>query len=64
MQKQLKIIPVKLCEKLPLGITIFEKDGFCYMASNISCKYCGKKDRDYYSCDKKTYISNLEFSEP
>lgn len=71
MQKQLEVVVVKLCEKIPLKlafyglpITFFEEDGLC-KKPNYNCKYRRKDtrkdtDSDDYSCTKKPYVRNLE----
>ena len=52
-KKPLEYLAVKLCEKLPLNITLFEKDGFCGKPNNI-CKYYREKKNNHL-CYKKTY---------
>ena len=54
MEKQLESLAIELCEFLPLGITIFEKNGECQKAPN-NCEYCEKKNKDNYFCSKETY---------
>ena len=44
MEKQLESLAIELCEFLPLGITIFEKNGECQKAPN-NCEYCEKKTK-------------------
>jgi hypothetical protein len=55
MSSKLEKLAIKFCEKLPLNITIYEKDGFCKIP-NEYCKYCKEKDKIYW-CNKKTYTS-------
>lgn len=50
-------IVIKVCEKLPLSFSLFEKDGFCGKP-NKNCDYCIENSgncRDIYFCNKKTY---------
>ena len=54
-------ITLKICEKLPLNFTIYEKNGFCQKA-NESCKYCFQSSKETYLCKKKTYVLNNKFS--
>lgn len=58
MLNELENLTIKLCEKLPLDITICEINGFC-TKPNEDCNYC-KKNNELYRCNKKTYISNKE----
>ena len=43
MQNPLENLTIKLCEKLPLDFTIYERDGFC-KKPNEDCDYCRWKD--------------------
>lgn len=58
MLNELENLTIKLCENLPLNITLYETNGIC-KKPNEDCNYCKKKD-ELYSCNKKTYISNKE----
>ncbi len=58
MNKQLEYLAVKFCEKLPLNITLFEKQGLCSKPTNY-CNYCKKENIKNYSCNKKTYMINI-----
>jgi len=59
MQKTIDELAVKLCEDLPLDITLFERNGFC-KKPNDECDYCRKNGDNTYLCNKKTYILNQE----
>ena len=61
MQNPLENLTIKLCEKLPLDFTIYERDGFC-KKPNEDCDYCRKKCNDTYFCNKKTYTLRLGFT--
>ncbi len=50
----LEYIVVKLCEHLPLDITLFQKRGECNKPNKICC-YCIKNSSNTYFCHKKTY---------
>ena len=52
--EKLESLTIKLCEKFPLNITLFEKNGFCQKPSD-NCKYCKGNDKKEYFCHKKTY---------
>lgn len=52
--KKLDYLAIKLCEKLPLNITLFEKDGFCQKPL-YNCKYRKEKNKEVSFCYKKTY---------
>ncbi len=56
--EQLDNLSIKLCEILPLDITLFEKEGECQKPSDI-CIYCKKGKLDNF-CHKKTY--NMEYA--
>lgn len=62
MQKQLEIVVVKLCEKLPFDMTLFEEKGACRKLSD-RCSYCKKDGGDNYHCYKKTYITQPQLDE-
>lgn len=63
MQETLDKLAIKLCENLPLDLTLYEKDGFCEKP-NEDCDYCRKNGDDTYFCSKKTYtpIQELRFT--
>jgi hypothetical protein len=58
MHDKLDIIVVKLCEKLPFDITLFEEEGQCTKQSD-RCRYLRKEGECLYNCYKKTYIPNM-----
>lgn len=57
MNGLLEYVVVKLCENLPLDLTLFERDGKCNKPNTI-CQYCRKNGDDSYLCYKKTYTLN------
>ncbi len=60
MQERLKFVVIKLCENLPLDITLFERNGECYKPNEV-CQYCRKNGKDSSLCYKKTYIAYQNF---
>ncbi len=56
--KKLDYLTIKLCEKLPLNITLFEKNGFCQKPP-YNCEYCKEKSKEVYFCYKKTKTFDL-----
>jgi hypothetical protein len=48
-------LAIKLCENLPLNVTIYEKDGLCEKPYK-NCSYCKPiYNINKYICYKKTY---------
>jgi len=43
----------KLCERMPLDITLYEKDSFCTI-NRESCEY-HKSEGEAHLCNKRTY---------
>lgn len=58
MLNRLENLTIRLCENLPLNITIYEIDGHC-TKPNEDCNYC-KKNNELYQCNKKTYVFEKE----
>jgi len=48
---------VKLCEHLPLNLTLYEEQGRCTSPSK-DCIYC-REHKDILYCHKKTYTADL-----
>lgn len=59
MLNKLEDLSIKLCEKLPLDFTIYERNSFC-TKPNECCVYCKKEKDKIYSCNKKTYVPYKE----
>ncbi|MDD4111357.1 MAG: hypothetical protein PHS54_07480 [Clostridia bacterium] len=59
MLNELENLTIKLCEKLPLDITLYEINGFC-TKPNENCDYCEKSKDELYLCNKKTYVFEKE----
>lgn len=59
MQDTLDKLAIKLCENLPLNLTLYEKDGFCRKPNN-DCEYCRQNGKDSYLCNKQTYSLNQD----
>jgi|CryGeyDrversion2_2_1046609.scaffolds.fasta_scaffold579387_1 hypothetical protein len=59
MGDKLEKILIKFCENL---ITIYEKNGKCTKPNKI-CEYCEKMISKEYSCNKTTYLFDLEYSQ-
>lgn len=59
MHKSLDELTIKLCEQLPLNITLFEKDGLCEKPNEV-CDYCEQYTSKEYACNKKTYTFSPE----
>jgi hypothetical protein len=53
-----KIFLGKLCERMPLNITFYEKDSFC-MIKRESCGY-HKLEGEAHLCNKQTYTFLLQ----
>ncbi len=61
MQETLDKLTTKLCERLPLDFTFYERDGLC-KKPNEDCNYCKENNKELYFCYKKTYIFNSDVS--
>jgi len=58
-EKVIGELEIKLCETLPLNITLFEMDGFCRNPNDI-CDYCRRNIDDNYLCCKVSYTYLLK----
>jgi hypothetical protein len=54
LDKLINKIEIKLCENLPLDLTLYEENSFCKKPSDY-CRYCKKITDSAYLCNKKTY---------
>jgi len=61
MKETLSYLGTKLCENLPLDLTLFEQDGRC-TKPNPDCHHAKKSKRtdQSYFCHKKTYTRTRE----
>ncbi len=57
LMKSIEKLSIRICERLPLDITLYEKDGLCQKSSE-ECEYCRKHGQDFL-CYKKTYQGRL-----
>jgi len=69
LKKNLDYSLVKLCENLPLNLTLFESEGRCLRPNDI-CEYCRPIKRYYqhsyagWLCIKKTYTVDVSRFKP
>ena len=63
MHSRLEQIAIKVCERLPLNLTIYATKGECTKIAT-QCSYCSKQTDHIYLCTKKTYHTqeNISFS--
>lgn len=53
----LEKLAIKLCESLPLDVTLHEQEGVCKKPNNY-CRYCDNQHENYL-CTKKTLTPDL-----
>ena len=64
MSKEKDNLIAKICENLPLNLTILEKNGCCQKPES-NCKYNRTNlDSDLHLCHKKTHTPDLPLLRP